>query len=124
MNTYMALPRSAKYRPQFRAKGSADLDQACGWASSFVRWYIHDHRYSGVGYVSPAQRHTGKDRAVLQVRYAFHRRTEAENPQRSAGHTRNGNPITVIALNPERDAVINAAAENFHNSKSTARNGR
>ena len=115
-----AMFRTAKYRPQFPAKGFADLDQARGWASSFVRWYNHDHRHSGIRYVSPAQRHAGEDRAVLQARDALYQRARAENPRHWARHTRNWNPITVVTLNPERDAVIKAATENLHNSKSAA----
>ena len=51
-----ALFRTAKCRPQFPVKGFADLEQARERASSFVRWYNHDHRHSGIRYVSPAQR--------------------------------------------------------------------
>ena len=115
-----ALFRTAKYRPQFPTKGFADLEQAREWASSFVRWYNHDHRHSGIRYVSPAQRHAGEDRVVLQARDALYQRARAENPRRSARHTRNWNPITVVTLNPERDTVIKAATENLHNSKSDA----
>ena len=34
-----AFFRTAKYRPQFPAKGFADLQQAREWAASFVAWY-------------------------------------------------------------------------------------
>jgi transposase InsO family protein len=53
-----SLFRTAKYRPEFPAKGFADLDAARVWAAAFVRWYNHDHRHSGIRYVSPAQRAT------------------------------------------------------------------
>ena len=115
-----ALFRTAKYRPQFPTKGFADLEQAREWVSSFVQWYNHDHRHSAIRYVSPAQRHAGEDRVVLQARDALYQRARAENPRRSARHTRNWNPITVVTLNPERDTVIKAATENLHNSKSDA----
>jgi hypothetical protein len=39
-------------------------DAAGTWAAAFVRWYNHDHRHSGIRYVSPAQRHVGEDRAT------------------------------------------------------------
>jgi hypothetical protein len=35
-----------------------------------------------------------------------------------ARHSRKWNPITVVTLNPERDAVIKATTENLHNSNS------
>ncbi len=115
-----SLFRTAKYRPQFPAKGFADLDHARQWASSFVQWYNHDHRHSTIRYVSPAQRHAGEDHTVLQARPALYQRAREENPRRWARHTRNWNPISVVTLNPERDAVIKAATENLHNSKSAA----
>ena len=115
-----ALFRTAKYRPQFLTTGFADLHQAREWASSFVQWYNHDHRHSAIRYVSPAQRHAGEDRDVLQARDALYQRARAETPRRWARHTRNWNPIAVVTLNPERDTVIKAATENLHKTRSAA----
>ena len=115
-----ALFRTAKYRPQFPTKGFSDLEHARQWASSFVHWYNHDHRHSGIRYVSPAQRHAGEDRNVLKARHALYQQARAESPRRWARHTRNCNPITVVTLNPERDAVIKAATESVHKTRSAA----
>jgi len=49
-----SLFRTAKYRPEFPAKGFADLDQARAWATGFVHWYNFDHRHSGIRYVTSA----------------------------------------------------------------------
>ena len=62
-----SLFRTAKYRPEFPAKGFADLDQARIWAESFAQWCNVEHRHSGIRYVSPAQRHAGEDHAILAV---------------------------------------------------------
>lgn len=105
-----SLFRTAKYRPEFPAKGFADLDEARGWAARFVHWYNHDHRHSGIRYVSPAQRHTGEDRALLQARHDLYRSAREANPRRWSGATRNWSPIDVVTLNPERDALVMAAA--------------
>src|SRR5207245_161770 len=56
-----SLFRTAKYRPEFPTKGFDDLDEARLWAARFVHWYNHEHRHSGIRYVSPAQRHAGHD---------------------------------------------------------------
>jgi putative transposase len=64
-----ALFRTAKYRPQFPKSGFADLHDARQWAGGFVSRYNHDHRHSGIRYVSPAQRHAGQDHAVLEARH-------------------------------------------------------
>ena len=101
-----SLFRTAKYRPEFPAKGFADLDQARTWAAGFVHWYNVDHRHSGIRYVSPAQRHAGEDQAILAARHDLYLRARALNPTRWSGDTRNWTPIGAVTLNPERDSVI------------------
>lgn len=107
-----ALFRTAKYRPEFPARGFADLDHARSWAAGFVRWYNHDHRHSGIRYVSPAQRHNGDDQAILAARHALYTRARALNPARWSGPTRNWSPIGAVTLNPERDCIVQAHARN------------
>jgi putative transposase len=101
-----ALFRTAKYRPVFPQKGFTDLTAARQWASCFVHWYNHEHRHSGIRYVTPAQRHAGHDRALLAERHAIYQRARERNPQRWSGQTRNWTPITVVTLNPERDSFV------------------
>jgi len=113
-----ALFRTAKYRPQFPAKGFTDLQHARDWASRFVHWYNHDHRHSAIRYVSPAQRHAGHDQHILAARHTLYVQAKAAHPRRWARHTRNWNPITVVTLNPERDAVIKSAADHVHDTRS------
>ena len=109
-----ALFRTAKYRPEFPAKGFADLDAARAWAADFVRWYNHDHRHSGIRYVSPAQRHAGEDRAILAARHDLYLMARQRNPARWSGHTRNWSPVGPVTLNPERDSVVNMAVADHH----------
>ena len=107
-----SLFRTAKYRPEFPAKGFADLDAARAWAVAFVRWYNHDHRHSGIRYVSPAQRHAGEDHTILAARHALYLRARDLRPARWSGKTRNWSPIGPVTLNPERDSVITAHSAN------------
>ena len=101
-----ALFRTAKYRPEFPATGFADLEDARIWASGFVRWYNHEHRHSGIRYVSPAQRHAGDDHAILDARHALYSRARELHPARWSGRTRNWSPIGAVTLNPERDSIV------------------
>jgi transposase InsO family protein len=101
-----SLFRTAKYRPEFPAKGFADLDDARAWAVAFVRWYNIDHRHSGIRYVSPAQRHAGEDRAILAARHALYVTARQLNPARWSGSTRNWSPLGAVTLNPERDCIV------------------
>jgi putative transposase len=108
-NAYVeSLFRTAKYRPQFPDKGFADLDEARAWAARFVHWYNHDHRHSGIRYVSPAQRHAGDDTAILAARHALYLQARERHPRRWSGVTRNWTPIGAVTLNPERDSAVTA----------------
>lgn len=101
-----AFFRTVKYRPEFPAKGFVDLEAARAWAARFVRWYNHDHRHSGIRYVSPAQRHAGDDVMVLRNRHELYLQAREANPRRWSGSTRNWTPVGAVTLNPERDAVV------------------
>ena len=105
-----ALFRTAKYRPEFPAKGFQDLDAARGWAFRFVHWYNEEHRHSGIKYVTPAQRHAGRDRSLLTARHELYQQARRTNPRRWSRQTRDWTPIAAVTLNPERDAVIREAS--------------
>jgi len=113
-----ALFRTAKYRPEFPLKGFADLDSARQWAMRFVHWYNHEHRHSGIRYVTPAQRHAGQDGPVLAARHAVYQDARQRNPQRWSGSTRNWKPVGAVTLNPERDIITRAATSQIQLSGS------
>jgi putative transposase len=104
-----ALFRTAKYRPEFPNKGFLGVDEARRWATNFVRWYNVEHRHSGIRYVSPAQRHAGKDHAILAARQALYDQARQLNPARWSGATRDWTPAAAVALNPQRDCAIRMA---------------
>jgi transposase InsO family protein len=104
-----SLFRTAKYRPEFPAQGFEALDGARAWAAEFVRWYNVEHRHSGIRYVSPQQRHTGQDQAILAARHTLYRQARQRHPARWSGATRDWSLIDVVTLNPERDEVVKLA---------------
>ena len=108
-----SLFRTAKYRPEFPAKGFTDLDAARTWAAEFVRWYNLEHRHSGIRYVTPEQRHCGQDHAILAARHALYTQARALNPTRWSRHTRNWKPVLTVTLNPERDSIIKTHLEDL-----------
>jgi transposase InsO family protein len=111
-NPYVeSLFRTAKYRPQFPANGFADLQAARAWAGQFVHWYNHVHRHSGIGYVTPAQRHAGQDVAILAARHELYCNARRNNPRRWSGDTRNWEHVDTVTLNPERDSVVTRPCE-------------
>jgi transposase InsO family protein len=106
-----SLFRTAKYRPEYPERGFASLEEARAWASRFVHWYNHDHRHSGIRYVSPAQRHEGRDGEILAARHRLYEHARAANPRRWSGGTRNWRRIAAVTLNPERDTVVAGAVD-------------
>jgi putative transposase len=115
-----SLFRTAKYRPEFPAKGFASLDEARAWAAEFVRWYNVDHRHSGIRYVSPQQRHAGQDEAILAARHALYAQARQRTPARWSGKTRDWSHIGAVTLNPERDSLVNMAAGAQHTQRKAA----
>ena len=103
-----SLFRTAKYRPEYPAKGFVDLDAARTWAAEFVCWYNDEHRHSGIRYVTPGQRHAGEDHAILAARHALYLQARERNPARWSGTTRNWTPTGPVTLNPEHDSVVAA----------------
>lgn len=97
-----ALFRTLKYRPGYPRKPFASLEEAHRWVESFVAWYNGKHLHSGIRYVTPNDRHAGRDVAILAKRdevYATARRT---TPRRWTGNTRNWTPIGDVTLNPRQ----------------------
>jgi putative transposase len=115
-----SLFRTAKYRPEFPVRGFADLESARQWAAAFVRWYNHEHRHSGIGYVTPAQRHAGEDHSILAARHELYRLARANNPARWSRHTRDWSAAGPVTLNPERDSVVAAHTESRSNQAKAA----
>lgn len=103
-----ALFRTAKYRPEFPVGGFTDIEEARLWAAQFVHWYNVEHRHSGIGYVTPAQRHAGEDHALLAARHEVYTRAKDRNPRRWSRQTRDWTPVGAVALNPERESVVTA----------------
>ncbi|KUF40173.1 hypothetical protein AS359_01920 [Comamonas kerstersii] len=62
----------------------------------------HEHRHSGIQFVTPQQRHTGQDKAILAHRNQVYEQAKQNRPARWSRHTRNWQPIEAVALNPER----------------------
>jgi transposase InsO family protein len=115
-----SLFRTAKYRPEFPARGFQDLASAREWAVGFVRWYNHEHRHSGISYVTPAQRHAGDDRPILAARHALYTQSRTLNPARWSRHTRDWSVAGPVTLNPERDSVITAHTNSRDNQSMAA----
>lgn len=100
-----ALFRTCKYRPDYPGKPFATIDAARDWTLKFVQWYNHQHKHSGLKFVTPAQRHDGRDAAILQQRAQVYEAAKLRHPERWSGATRNWKLNDEVWLNPERQPV-------------------
>lgn len=98
-----ALFRTAKYCAMWPRRPFDTLAQAREWVMRFVQWYNEEHRHSALKYVTPLQRHDGKDHALLQRRTRLYAQARTRNPQRWSGQTRNWELPEYVYLNKERD---------------------
>jgi hypothetical protein len=63
------LFRTAKYRPEFSAKGFTDLAAGRARASGFVQWCNFEHGHSGIRYVRLEPRHKESIEDFLVARH-------------------------------------------------------
>jgi transposase InsO family protein len=101
-----SLFKTAKYRPEFPARGIIHLEDARAWGREFVQWHNFTHRHSGIRYVTPGQRHLHEDRVILATRHQTYQAARERHPARLSRHTRNWTPVGAVTLNPEREASI------------------
>lgn len=95
-----ALFRTLKYVPSYPRKPFASRDAAWAWVERFVAWYNEEHRHSAIGFVTPAERHSGTDIAVLRARRGVYENARAAHPERWSGRIRNWDAPALVALNP------------------------
>jgi hypothetical protein len=103
-NPYIeALFRTLKYRPEYPSGRFGSLEEARRWMALFAHWYNTRHLHSALNFVTPADRHSGKEVEILENREEVYEAARRRNPERWTGATRN--------WAPEGDVVLNPAAE-------------
>ena len=100
-----ALFRTLKYRPGYPSKPFPNIESARAWVQGFVAWYNGEHLHSGIRYVTPDDRHAGRDKAILARRHVVYTQAQARTPQRWSRSTRNWSPIGAVYLNPVKQEI-------------------
>jgi transposase InsO family protein len=95
-----ALFRTLKATPAYPRTPFTGLPAARRWVARFVDWYNRDHRHSAIRFVTPTERHSGADKAILARRHTLYTGARRQRPERWARHTRNWEPIQDVVLNP------------------------
>lgn len=95
-----SLFRTLKYRPEYPSQPFASIGEAQRWVDRFVHWYNTEHRHSEIRFVTPDERHYGKEKTILDKRKDVYEQSRRKNPGRWIKQTRNWEPIEVVILNP------------------------
>ena len=96
-----ALFRTLKYRPEYPRRPFANIEEARNWVRGFVRWYNSEHLHSAIRFVTPDDRHFGRDREILAQRRCVYEKARKRHPERWTGDIRNWEPISAVTLNPD-----------------------
>jgi putative transposase len=97
-----SLFRTMKYRPEYPSKPFDHIEQAQSWVYGFVFWYNTQHLHSAIRYVTPDDRHFGREEHILANRKKVYEKARNQNPNRWAKSIRNWNPVHRVCLNPEK----------------------
>lgn len=91
--------RTCKYRPDYPDRGFATVDDARAWVAAFVAWYNNEHKHSGISYVTPVERHTGRDVEILAQRATVYAAARAQKPARWSRTVRDWSRKATVHLN-------------------------
>ncbi len=93
-----SLFRTLKYRPEYPDKPFENICDAREWANRFIHWYNNEHLHSSIHFVTPEDRHNGRDIQILANRQRVYQEAKSKNPERWSGKTRDWNPVTEVVL--------------------------
>ncbi|MHC1590574.1 MAG: IS3 family transposase, partial [Candidatus Helarchaeales archaeon] len=93
-----ALFKTIKYMPAYPGKFKT-IDDARKWMADFVHWYNTKHKHSGIGYITPEQRASGKEHEILKLRNDVIQKAFENNPQRWSSAPKKWNIKPTVTLN-------------------------
>jgi len=93
---------TAKSWPGYPSKPFENIEAAQQWTAGFVGWYNNEHLHSGIRFVTPADRHCGRETQILENRKRVYEVARAQNPSRWSREVRDWTPVEQVVLNPEK----------------------
>lgn len=102
-----SLFRTMKYRPEYPSKPFENVEQAQSWVDGFVFWYNTQHLHSSIRFVTPDDRHFGREEHILANRRKVYEKARRRNPNRWSKNIRNWNLVHQVWLNPEKKDETN-----------------
>jgi transposase InsO family protein len=102
-----SLFRTMKYRPGYPSQPFSSLEAAQTWVDGFVGWYNTEHLHSSIRFITPDDRHFGREKAILAGRSNLYEAARLKNPNRWSRNIRNWEPVETVYLNPESTVAAN-----------------
>lgn len=102
-----SLFRTMKYRPEYPSRPFENVEQAQSWVDGFVFWYNTQHLHSSIRFVTPDDRHFGREEHILANRRKVYENARSRNPNRWSKNIRNWNRVHHVLLNPEKKDETN-----------------
>jgi hypothetical protein len=97
--------RTAKYRPDYPRRPFASAEEACLWVASFVDWYNHRHRHSGIKFVTPHQRHNGEALEICLHRTVIYEQARQRHRRRWSPSILSWRQPEEVWINPPPPAI-------------------
>jgi putative transposase len=107
-----SLFRTLKYRPEYPSRPFQSLEEAQKWVDSFVNWYNCEHLHSSIRFITPDDRHFGREEEILKNRKRVYENARRKKPGRWSRKPRNWEPIQEVRLNsnPPKEMCLKNAA--------------
>ncbi len=97
--------KTLKYQPDFPARFES-IEHARAFCQRFFSWYNHEHRHSGIGYMTPAAVHTGQAQQLYEVRQSVLDQAFLAHPARfTQRHPTPPALPTAVGINWPKDAL-------------------
>lgn len=94
-----ALFKTLKYTPGY-PKRFTNMTHAREWFAEFVHWYNTQHRHSGIGYVTPEDRHSERASAIMRKRNRVLALARSHRPERWPNGQMHWDEHPIVYLNP------------------------
>ena len=93
-----SLFKTLKYNASLPSEGTT-IEGFNNWMTSFEQWYNHKHLHSQICYVTPASRHYGEDKSILEKRKRVYQDAKKLNPNRWKRREKTWNYVEEVGLN-------------------------
>lgn len=107
-----SLFKTLKYRAGYPRRFK-DINHARRWISDFANWYNTEHRHSGIGHITPNDRHDGRAAQIMAHRNQVLQNARKDHPERWPNGQMHWQEHPVVYLNPDpttRESIMHKSA--------------